>query len=395
MPPGQSVVARLAADLIPGLDGLTEQLVARIRQTDAAYLPVQDADLHRAVHANLASFLTDLASQGTPSTTSSRDTARHRAEQGVPLGSVLHAYRLGFHVIWAALADRALREDQSCLDGLVRESPTVWAWVDTSSEAVNTEYHEALIDAARHDEQHRTLLLDALFEGRLGEWKLLGGSLHAIGLPEHGPYLAVSAETAGAGAENLRSAGQFLRRHGFASAWRLRADEQVGLIAAGRAGRCRAIRELLAQEASGRVGISPQFADALDTSRELGIAVVARHCVPPGSAGVATIDDDPIATILASAPNMSARVVQRLLGKVADLAPSDRELLLGTLRTWIACGGNVTVTAEQLYCHRNTVRNRLQRLEELTGQSLADPRGITCLSIAAAGARLLGDGHTG
>ena len=39
------------------------------------------------------------------------------------------------------------------------------------------------------------LLLDALLEGRLREWKLLGGRLHAIGLPEQGPYLAVSAET--------------------------------------------------------------------------------------------------------------------------------------------------------------------------------------------------------
>ena len=210
---GASVVARLAADLIGGLDGLTEQLVTWLRQTDEPTFPSGRGPAP-TVHSNLASFLADLASQGTPSTTSSRDTARHRAEQGVPLGSVLHAYRLGFHVIWAALADRALREDQSCLDGLVRESTTVWAWVDTSSEAVNTEYHEALIDAARHDEQQRTLLLDALFEGRLGEWKLLGGSLHAIGLPEHGPYLAVSAET-GERAENLRAAGQYLRRHGW------------------------------------------------------------------------------------------------------------------------------------------------------------------------------------
>ena len=33
---------------------------------------------------------------------------------------------------------------------------------------------------------------------------------------------------------------------------------------------------------------------------------------------------------------------------------------------------------------------RLQRVEELSGQSLSDPRGIASLSIAAEGARLLG-----
>jgi hypothetical protein len=82
---------------------------------------------------------------------------------------------------------------------------------------------DALIESAWKDEQQRMLLLDALFEGRLAEWKMLGGSLPAIGLPERGPYLAVSAETPGAGTENLPGAGQFLRRRGVPSAWRLRA----------------------------------------------------------------------------------------------------------------------------------------------------------------------------
>jgi hypothetical protein len=394
-PSGGSVVARLAADLIGELDGLTEQLVTSLLQTDESYLPVDIDDLRRTVHTNLHSFLSDLASQSTPSTASSRDTARRRAGQGVPLGSVLHAYRLGFQVIWAALASRALREGQPYLDGLVRESTTVWSWVDTSSEAVNMEYHEALIDSARHDEQQRVLLLDALLDGRLGEWKLLGGSLHAIGLPEHGPYLAVSAETREAGVENLREAGPYLRRYGVASAWRVRPDEQVGLIAMNRALPFAAIRESLLKEATGRVGISPAFDDALDACRSLEIAAVARRCLPPGSAGVATIDDDPVATIVASAPGISGRMVRHLLGRVVDLSADERELLLGTLRTWMDCGGNTSAAARQLYCHRNTVRNRLQRVEELSGQSLSDPRGVAGLSIAAEGARLLGDELTG
>jgi hypothetical protein len=202
-PAGHPVVARLAAELTDELGALTEQLVTMLRQADQAYLAVDIEDLRRSVRENLASFVGDLASQRSPGTSSSRDTARRRADQGVPLGSVLHAYRLGFHVIWGALADRALRKGPEWLDGLVRGSATVWAWVDTSSEAVNAEYRDALIESARKDEQQRMLLLDALFEGRLAEWKMLGGSLPAIGLPERGPYLAVSAETPGAGIENL------------------------------------------------------------------------------------------------------------------------------------------------------------------------------------------------
>jgi hypothetical protein len=80
-------------------------------------------------------------------------------------------------------------------------------------------------------------------------------------------------------------------------------------------------------------------------------------------------------------------VVHRLLGQVAALAPAERDILLTTLRTWLECGGNASAAARQLYCHR-TVRNRLHRLEALSGQSLSDPRGVG-LSIAAQGARLL------
>ena len=383
------MVARLAAGLTGQLDALTEQLVTMLRQADQSYRAVDIGDLRRSVGENLASFVGDLASQRPPSTFSSRDTARRRADQGVPLGSVLHAYRLGFQVIWGALADTALHKGPEWLEGLVRGSATVWAWVDTSSEAVSAEYRDALIESARQDEQQRMLLLDALFAGRLGEWKMLGGSLPAIGLPEHGSYLAVSAETPGAGIENLPGAGPFLRRRGVPSVWRLRADEQVGLVAVSRDRNVPVIRELLTQLATGPAGISPGFNDALDTSRALQTAAVARRCLPPGSTGVASIDDDWAAALLAGAPEISARVVHRLLGRVADLPPADRDILLTTLRTWIDCGGNGSAAARQLYCHRNTIRNRLHRLETLTGQSLSDPRGVAGLSIAAHGARLL------
>jgi len=383
------VVARLATELINELGALTEQLVIMLRQADESYLAVDVQDLRGNVGTNLASFVGDLAAQRSPSTSSSRDTARRRADQGVPLGSVLHAYRLGFHIIWGALADKALRKGPEWLDGLVRESATVWAWVNTSSEAVNAGYRDALVESARKDEQQRMLLLDALFEGRLGEWKMLGGSLPAIGLPERGPYLTVIAETPAVGVENLAEASAFLRRRGVPSAWRLRADEQAGLVAVRQDRNAQVVRDLLTKVATGRVGISPEFDDAFDTCRALEVAAVARRCLPRGCTGVASIDDDWAAALLAGAPEISARVVHRLLGQVVAISPAERDILLTTLRTWLECGGNASAAARQLYCHRNTVRNRLHRLEALSGQSLSDPRGLAGLSIAAHGARLL------
>ncbi|MFE9880721.1 helix-turn-helix domain-containing protein [Streptomyces sp. NPDC005784] len=67
---------------------------------------------------------------------------------------------------------------------------------------------------------------------------------------------------------------------------------------------------------------------------------------------------------------------------VHQMGEGERELLLDTLDVWFGCGGSAEEAAKRLYVHPNTVRMRLRRIAERTGRSLADPRGITELSLA-------------
>ena len=46
---------------------------------------------------------------------------------------------------------------------------------------------------------------------------------------------------------------------------------------------------------------------------------------------------------------------------------------LMTLSTYLAEDGSPTATAEALFVHRNTLRNRLRLIEELTGRCLDSP----------------------
>ncbi len=93
--------------------------------------------------------------------------------------------------------------------------------------------------------------------------------------------------------------------------------------------------------------------------------------------------------LLATAPDAVATVARSVLGPVLALPAVECDVLLGTLRTWFAEDGATSVAAAKLPVHRNTVRYRLRRLEELTGRSLARPTGIAELHLALEAARIL------
>ncbi|MFG2600145.1 helix-turn-helix domain-containing protein [Streptomyces sp. NPDC048462] len=76
-----------------------------------------------------------------------------------------------------------------------------------------------------------------------------------------------------------------------------------------------------------------------------------------------------------------ARMAVTLLDPV--LAAPDRRDLMETLTAWLESdSGSTSEIAEVLYCHRNTVRNRLDRVSRLTGRSLLRPADAAALYAA-------------
>lgn len=60
---------------------------------------------------------------------------------------------------------------------------------------------------------------------------------------------------------------------------------------------------------------------------------------------------------------------------------SDRDVLFQTFRAWAAHGGSIPEAAA-LFCHPNTVRHRLRRVEEHTGRSINVPLELAELCLA-------------
>jgi GAF domain-containing protein len=73
---------------------------------------------------------------------------------------------------------------------------------------------------------------------------------------------------------------------------------------------------------------------------------------------------------------------QECVERVAAYDARKHTTLLHTLETYLSCGGNIARAAEQLYVHRNTLVQRLDKLRELLGLDLHDSAHWLPLHIA-------------
>ncbi|MGB8521525.1 MAG: helix-turn-helix domain-containing protein [Candidatus Acidiferrales bacterium] len=73
--------------------------------------------------------------------------------------------------------------------------------------------------------------------------------------------------------------------------------------------------------------------------------------------------------------------VQPILSGFDDVSEQERELLFEMFRLWQE-SPSLSVVAEALFCHPNTVRYRLRRIEQRTRRSLARPRDVAELCLA-------------
>ncbi|MFC4104232.1 helix-turn-helix domain-containing protein [Paenibacillus xanthanilyticus] len=103
--------------------------------------------------------------------------------------------------------------------------------------------------------------------------------------------------------------------------------------------------------------------------------------------------------------SMSA-YVEQVLGPLRPLPPADpraklslrernerrqREELLLTLETLIACDGQIAEMSSRLFIHRNTAAYRIEKLEKLLGMQLKQTESLLRLKLAFVFRRLLAE----
>ncbi|MFI6866886.1 PucR family transcriptional regulator [Nocardia sp. NPDC050406] len=390
--PPDGFVARACATLLERIDDVVAGVAAEIERAEPAYGSqhlVDGAELRRSNQENLEAILRYLAGYpGGLGTAMPRATGYRRAEDGVPLPAVLRAYRIGTGVVWNELL--AMTENDAAAGReLLDAASDVWKLVDEYSQALTTGYQDAMAEQLRSDARAHDAALDALLTGH-ADGARMWECARTLGLPPSGEFVVVVAITDAAGAKAVPGVGKSLAMLGVASAWRVRVDSYAGIIALTPRFTDDRLRATLAERALGRVGISSPYTALTDSPAALRQAELACAATRPGSQEVLRHRDALLPMLLAGSPEVAAALVDSVLAPVLALPAHDRDTLLDTARMWFAHDGEVSAVAAALYCHRNTVRFRVNRIAELTGRRLTSPRAATEMQLALQAYRILG-----
>ena len=316
-----------------------------------------------------------------------RRLGQRRAHQGQPLDQLLRSYRLSGRVFWEAVVEVVGRHDPENIPTLIRQATRTWDTIDQQSGAAAAAYHRTELALARRSEERVQAIVDALLDGQGADGGLLATATSVLGLPATGRYAVVmlGAECGFGDGVDRRPADS----GGMRFIWRLRTDAQVALVSLGAA----ELDDLVAAVrpyARSHAGVSPVVGSLAELGGARWFAELAlRTCRGPGNQ-IARLDRRLPDALVLSQPRLAGRLGQVALGGLADVDPAFRDVLLMTLETWLECDGSAARAADRLFCHRNTVLNRLRKIEQLTGRTLTRPGDLVELSLALSALRLHG-----
>ena len=375
-------------ELVDSVDALAEGVVDQILAGENAYAenPMSRELLYSIVNENISALLATLAGT-TDSLAAARRAGRIKAEHGIPMASLLHAYRLAGLQLWDEMMARSVGTKRA--EVLLHLSSDVWGIIDRFSGAAVESYRAFVDERDRRDEQARSVMLLSLLDGTAAPGEI-GRLLRALELPGHASYLVVAAERSSSGADPVPEVHGRLRAVGISSAWTAWKGEYVGLIALShRADVDRAI-SVVSAAATSRVGISRPFTQLSASPSAVGQARISVECIAATGVGIHRYGSAPLDLLLVAQPGYGAELRDVIFARLLGPDSADAAVLLDTLEAWFDADGSTANAGKRMHCHRNTVLYRLGRIAELTGRSVSRPAEASELYAALRAMRLGG-----
>lgn len=386
-PSGQAVrgVRQVARDLLAqGIEGLVESSTNLILGEEPTYgdARVTRADLARATHRTLSLTLHRLADVEIPEDLKNAafETGLRRAEQGLPLASLLHAFRIDLRLLWDAITQEVRRFENVERLVVLEQHTLLWEALEANTADVVEAYRvvEAR-QAQRLNERDRELFKRFVTLGERQADALDAFATHSA-LPVDGQFAVLVVVGLADPRETATVLRTRLRTHGYRSFVTVYKEDVHGLVIE------RAELPLLSGIVADVVGDGAAAAVRVHgLSQAPRTFRVARRVAAgrvPGS--LADVCSAPLEQLAALEPELVDVVLEDRMRGVLGLPTAEAEGLWETLEALVAGDGSVSDIAARTYRHRNTVRARIERLRELTGLDSRVPADLMILALAVA-----------
>ncbi|MFF4771474.1 PucR family transcriptional regulator [Microtetraspora fusca] len=301
----------------------------------------------------------------------SAEIGRARVDSGVPLESLMQAVRLDFRLVWSALSDEIRPSEMAVL---IAGGADVWEAVEQHANAVLIGYQARLAEITRALEDERREWFARLIATDGQRPEIVKRAANVLDfVPERRFVVAVA-------------------RRGESALARVRAD----VLARGASCHLHTQAEsdtLLVQLPNGTGDdqwrrwfagttcvLSSPFEGLAAAPRHIRLAQACRGALGEVD-GPRLVRDSWLELAAASIGEFRRDLAHDLLGPLRGLTAADRERTVEAVRTVLETG-SVPAAAARLYCHRNTVFNRMNRFRTLTGLDPSSPRDAALINLA-------------
>jgi hypothetical protein len=385
---------------IARLDEVVERCTTAIWEAVPAYARVGEdlmEDVRDAVRENVA-ILSRVLSQG-------RDVGRddleviertgaRRAEAGIPLQDVLHAYRTVSRECWDILAEECRRQPGDVVEPTIALAEAVMRYTDQLSTTVADAYARAQRAIVREQEgARREFLADLLHKTDASPEDILRRA-HTFGYDLSLEYVAMvgssdSDRNEAAVSSAFSSIAMSVAREPIVLQ---RGEHTIALFPMDPNIDVVTLPDKLVAELGGdwHFGVgSPQLGlegirrSYLEGREALEVGMALNF---PGS--VYRFSDILMYHFLRIEPAMVDRFVEQTLGPLIEYDERRKGELIKTLEAYFDADGSVKLAGEALFAHPHTVSYRLKQIERLSGWSLKDPEDKLRLRLSLRAYRL-------
>ncbi|WP_405987953.1 PucR family transcriptional regulator [Streptomyces sp. NBC_00986] len=384
LPPPDPHVVALARQCLEEIDSLVDEWAEYVGPLRASYSElVSPQEFRDSAWQAFEVLLRTVARLPVPEHIAgvSERVGEQRARQGVPLDALLQAARVDFRVVWAALVRRAGDEGRA---QLVNSAYYVWEAVEHHVTGIMTAYQRTVLEMGRRTEDERRLWFSRLLDSDGRNPTVVQDAARALGFQVSGRFLC--AVTPGGGEASLRGVANALRGLGAPLQQQAVASDMVLVVQLSP----RLTREaLLAQLRGTPCGVSSEVSGLTEVPRAVTLATATARVLPPDAGEPHCLEDSWLDVLVHRAGDLGRDLAADVLGGLhAGAPPAEVDRLLETVQTHLSGSGSVADTAAALYCHRNTIQQRLNRFAELTGRDPRRPEDAALVVLALSANRL-------